>query len=69
MDFGEGSKAEVLSLRPSPEAVSKYTSSQEKALTQLWLFVFFFFFLHVVEGGMDHEIAVVSVWCDKLHAL
>lgn len=69
MDFGEGSKAEVLSLRPSPEAVSKYTSSQEKALTQLWLFVFLFFFLHVVEGGMDHEIAVVSVWCDKLHAL
>lgn len=69
MDFGEGSKAEVLSLRPSPEAVSKYTVFAGKSTYATMAVCFLFFFLHVVEGGMDHEIAVVSVWCDKLHAL
>lgn len=59
MDFGEGSKAEVLSLRPSPEAVSKYTSSQEKALTQLWLFVFCFFSCMLLK----EEWTMKLLWC------
>lgn len=59
MDFGEGSKAEVLSLRPSPEAVSKYTifAGNSTYATMAVCFVFFSCML------LKEEWTMKLLWC------